>query len=358
MPHKIRILFNVCADMDNVNAQSLNAREIALRLNPGMFECALFAQRPDFRFLGKSSIKFVFLPGRFKSFYKMFYFMFGNHDIIFYPPDYNLLKLYLCLRWLGKRKRIVMPLEGPFSYLKQKNFKAYYKVVEALKSSDFIVPVSELVKNELEQEVGIKAYGCLSVGVNTKFFTPVNRGIRKKVKVLFVGRLIKRKGVDLVIQAAKVFPEVEFQLVGFAYDLKDEEFVYSLKDEIGKCHLHNVSFLGKLAQEQVLSAMQESDIFLYPSRVDGLPKVTLEAAACGLPCVIFDDYKSVSVIDGITGYQVKTFEQMIEKLRLLIFDGALRLRLGNAALIHARKFDWDIIAQYWEQRLERIATSK
>src|SRR5258706_8624147 len=63
----IRILFNVCADSDNYNAQSLNAREIALRLHAPHFESTLFFERsPDARPL-REGIKTVKLPRRGKT---------------------------------------------------------------------------------------------------------------------------------------------------------------------------------------------------------------------------------------------------------------------------------------------------
>jgi glycosyltransferase involved in cell wall biosynthesis len=44
--------------------------------------------------------------------------------------------------------------------------------------------------------------------------------------------------------------------------------------------------------------MRESDILLVPSRLEGIPRVTLEAAAAGLPAVVFDDYQTPSVLLG------------------------------------------------------------
>src|ERR1700681_2589822 len=77
----IRILFNVCADSDNYNAQSLNAREIALRLDAAHFESTLFFERsPDARLL-REGIKTVKLPRRRKTI-RILREMMGRYDFI------------------------------------------------------------------------------------------------------------------------------------------------------------------------------------------------------------------------------------------------------------------------------------
>jgi len=70
--------------------------------------------------------------------------------------------------------------------------------------------------------------------------------------------------------------------------------------------------------------MGESDILLHPSRVEGIPRVILEAGATAMPSIVFDYYQTPSVIDGITGFQVKSFDGMMDHLSLLI-DGKIVL---------------------------------
>ena len=94
--------------------------------------------------------------------------------------------------------------------------------------------------------------------------------------------------------------------------------------------------------------LKNFDILVLPSRLEGVPKVTLEAAASGMPCVIFDDYQSPSVIDGITGFQVNTFEQMVERVRLLVDDQQLRWEMGTRAAEHVKKYDWGTVIKLLE----------
>jgi glycosyltransferase involved in cell wall biosynthesis len=102
--------------------------------------------------------------------------------------------------------------------------------------------------------------------------------------------------------------------------------------------------------------MRHSDIFILPSRLEGIPKVTLEAAATGLPCIVFRDYRSPSVIDAVTGFQVGTLEEMMRALRRLIEDRSLRERMGVAARKHMEGFDWELVSRQWQSAYLEIAT--
>jgi hypothetical protein len=91
----IRILFNVCADSDNYNAQSLNARKIALRLNAAHFESTLFFERsPDARLL-REGIKTVKLPRRRKTI-RILREMTGRYDFIVYI-DFSPLRTFISI---------------------------------------------------------------------------------------------------------------------------------------------------------------------------------------------------------------------------------------------------------------------
>jgi glycosyltransferase involved in cell wall biosynthesis len=108
----------------------------------------------------------------------------------------------------------------------------------------------------------------------------------------------------------------------------------------------------------MVEIMRNSDIFLLPSRLEGIPKVTLEASATGLPCIVFRDYETPSVVDGITGFQVATLEDMMRALGKLIEDRSLRQRMGAAAREHMEKFDWNVVSRQWQSAYLEIAAAQ
>jgi glycosyltransferase involved in cell wall biosynthesis len=73
---------------------------------------------------------------------------------------------------------------------------------------------------------------------------------------------------------------------------------------------------------------------------------------------VFRDYETPSVIDGVTGFQVETVEEMMQALEKLIADSCLRERMGTAARKHIEKFDWDPVSKQWQSAYLEIAANQ
>ena len=345
-----RILFNVIADEDNYNAQSLNAREIALRLDPAKFQSTMFfSTKPDPRLM-RRGIRLVKLPSRQKT-WVIFRELLGAHDFVVYIDFSPASYLYLHLpRWTRRSTKTVFCIEGSRGNMDgaSKTLRRHANYVS--RHAQIIVAISDFLAWDLDDARGLKSNFIIPVGVDTKLFSPPPIRGRATTTVLFVGHLIERKGPQLVLETARSFPEIRFRIVGLARD----EFGRNLKRLSHPTMPANVSIEQPVPQEQLAKIMQQSDIFLLPSRIEGVPKVTLEAAATGLPCVVFDDYQTPSIVDGVTGFQVKTLDQMIDRLRILISDPSLREAMGAAAVKHAKLFDWDDIGRLWSDLFLRV----
>lgn len=354
---KIRILFNVLCDETDTNAQSLNARDITLRLDPERFESTMFVTgQPDPRLVNKTTIHLIKLPPRLGSLIFSSHLIWGNYDIVFYPPPVRVLKLWQAFAWMGRGKKFVTPLEGPIGFLDHKYIT--FALRKILLKSDLAVAVSEYVSREIENVTGFKTDIIIPVGVDTHFFVPAPQEKSRIPQILFIGRLIKRKGHELVVEAAKIFSDVQFRLVGATCSKEDVDFAIQLKNTVLKEGLTNIEFTGKVKQAELRQLLWESDILLHPSRIESISKVALEAAATGLPCIVFADYNTPAVVDGVTGFQVKTFDEMVDRLRQLIGDQVLRSRMGSAAVQHVKQFDWSLITRQWEQVFLDMVSNK
>ncbi len=356
MSRRIRIFYEVFGDDQNVNAQSLNARGIALRLDPENFESAfLITGRPDPKLVGKPHIRFIRLLPHLRAIFARMYLLCSSDDILVYPrPSFHPPFFSKVLRRSPRRKKVVCPVEAPVNHFQKENPRAYKQIQRILRESDFIVPISDYISQNLQENVRIEAHTIIPGGIDTRFFYPIKRGTSSTVRVLFVGRLIDRKGLEPIVEAAALFPEVHFRIVGSAYGKVDGAFARRIRQRVNEDNLKNVAFVGTLSQEQLRQLMWESDILLHPSRVEGIPRVTQEAGATGMPSIIFDDYQTPSVVDGITGFQVKTFEEMIDRLRLMIDNRDLRLQMGTAAVEHVRQFDCAVVAKRWEEVFRQL----
>jgi glycosyltransferase involved in cell wall biosynthesis len=209
----------------------------------------------------------------------------------------------------------------------------------------------------LQQEIGIESPTIIPLGIDTQFFSPVKRRAQSLVQVLFAGRLIARKGLEQFVEAAAFFPRMQFRIVGSAYGKEDGAFARRIQQRVEADGLSNVTFMGSLSQKQLRQLMWESDILLHPSSVEGIPRVTLEAGATGMPSIVYDYYQTPSVVDGITGFQVKTFDEMMDRLRLLAEDRDLRWQMGEAAAEHVKQFDWGGLAKRWEVVFRELAAN-
>jgi glycosyltransferase involved in cell wall biosynthesis len=349
---KIRILFLPPVDADNTNAQSLNTREIALRLDPDRFESTLWYEySPDARLQDRPGIHLLRLPRRAKTL-RILKEQLSGYDLVAYmdysPASYGMVHLP---RWLRKRTKAIFHGEAPQAQLVNPSamLKRLYEGV--LRRCDVYTGITPYVARDLGAASSRPVPYVLPVGVDCRFFTPPAKRQNPITTVLFVGTIIERKGPELVIQAAARFPAASFRIVGASRDAYD----LVLKNKIEELGLNNVSLEDARLQGDVLKAMRESDIFILPSRLEGLPKVTLEAAATALPCIVFRDYETPSVIQGVTGFQVGTTDELWLRLGQLIQDSTLRETMGMAARKHAENFDWDRVSKQWEDAYYRIA---
>lgn len=349
---KIRVLFLPLVDAANTNAQSLNTREVALRLDPERFESTLFYEgEPDLRLTGLNGIRLVKLPQKGKT-RKIVGEMMSEPDVIAYmdysPASYFFVHLPQMLR---RGSKTVIHAEAPNAQLvnPSRTLTRLYRGV--VRRCDVYTAITDFVAKDMEQSLGRKARYILPVGVDTKLFTPPARRNNAAPTVLFAGTLIERKGPQYVIEAAARYPEARFRIVGNGR----QGYEQVLRKKMSEMGVSNVTLDGAKSQAEMLAMMQASDIFMLPSRLEGIPKVTLEAAATGLPCVVFRDYQTPSVVDGVTGFRVGTLEEMFDAIGKLISSGSSREQMGRAAREHMARFDWDLVAKQWEDAYAEIA---
>jgi glycosyltransferase involved in cell wall biosynthesis len=342
-------------DADNVNAQSLNVREIAVRLDPERFQLTLWCEREaDSRLLGSPSIRVERLPSRRRTL-RILKEMVSGYDVIGYmdysPASYTFLRLPRSLR---RGAKAVLHAEAPSAQLVNPSRTLRFLYDGVFPRCDFYTGITEFVARDVYDKFGKKVSHILPVGVDTSFFTPPAARTNSIPVVLFAGTVIERKGPQIVVDAAAHFPNAVFRIVGAAR----EGFDKVLRQRIDRFGLRNVTLDGPKTQSQLLEIMRDSDIFVLPSRLEGIPKVSLEAAATGLPCVVFHDYRTPSVVDGVTGFQVGTSEEMMQVLNKLIVDRSLRNQMGKKAREHVEKFNWDNVSQQWQNAYLEIAASR
>ncbi len=194
-------------------------------------------------------------------------------------------------------------------------------------------------------------------GVDLAHFTPDPTGERfPEPTLLYLGRLKKYKGVDLILRAlARLRDEgVPGRLIiGGKGD--HAESLRALRDELGL--QDRVEMPGFVTEEEKLRLFRRAWVHVLTSPKEGWGISNLEAAACGTPTVASDSPGlRDSVLDGETGFLVPHGDvaALAGRLRAILEDESLRRRLGAGARVFAQRFTWDRAADETEAHLQRV----
>lgn len=175
--------------------------------------------------------------------------------------------------------------------------------------------------------------------------------------LLYLGRLKKYKGVDLILRAlpavAEARPDVRL-LVGGKGSYRDE--LEALARSLGV--EDRVEFLGFVSDEDKLDLFRRSWVHVLTSPKEGWGIANMEAAACGTPTVSSDSPGlRESVLDGETGLLVPHGDvaALSRAVLELLDDDEGRAAMGHAAVRFARAFSWDASAEAMERHLFQVA---
>jgi len=178
-------------------------------------------------------------------------------------------------------------------------------------------------------------------GIDRRYFFPQRNGDKSRLTVLYAGSFRSYKRVDLLVRQAARLPQVEFRIAGSG---EQEQAHRQLAEQLG---CGNVRFLGALAQPELGEEMRNAQVFFFPSILEGHPQVLGQAAACGLPAIAMNTYRPEYVVNGKTGFLVESDRELAPRLDLLLENSSLRRSMSDAAVSHARNFDWDEIVKQW-----------
>lgn len=178
------------------------------------------------------------------------------------------------------------------------------------------------------------------IGVDTQRFRPGPKPIADRREILYVGRLVEKKGCEYLLRAFSDiqadFPEYRLMIVG------DGPLEAQLK-ELAVSNATRATFLGPLSSEQVRERMAEARVFCLPSitadngDAEGLGIVILEAQASGVPVVTSArGGAKEAILHGETGYAhgEKDVDAIKRGLVSILGDDALAARFGSSGRRH------------------------
>ncbi len=191
-------------------------------------------------------------------------------------------------------------------------------------------------------------------GVDASLFSPATPSEKARLRaelgwddhprVLFVGRLVAKKGADLAAAAAG--------LAGGAFKL-----VMAGPGSLPNANSEQVALLGALPPERVAMLYQAADAFLLPSRGEGFPLTAQEALACGLPVFLGEDEAYAPYLAG-AGQSIHLLPPdapaVAAELVRFLANPARREQARQDAIELARTFSWERAVDEHERFVEEL----
>jgi len=251
--------------------------------------------------------------------------------IIHFNPSFTLVpmirdSLFIFIAWVFNKKIIVF-FHGwekwcyNFIYnnlLLREIFKLNLNMV------DHIIVLSEDFKKDL-LNIGYENITVLKTMFDGDIYRKYDVIEKENLEFVYLGRLQKEKGIFEILEAINLLKkkniEIKMNFIGWFYDNETEiKFNKLLK----KYHLKkNCSLLGYLEGEEKVIALQNSDVFVFPSYREGCPTSVIEAMAAGL-FIIATNVGSIPEIieNGVNGFIVERknsidlYNKILETLKL------------------------------------------
>jgi len=238
--------------------------------------------------------------------------------------------------------RNIDELRLQFDPLLRRNFKDAEMIIGSAphvidKISHFINIKKGLVVNEL--------------GIDNIF--KINRTYEGRIKLLFVGRIIRIKGVRDLVRSMGLLQgknKIELDVVGEGDDLS------ACKQEVKRLGIENkVKFHGKLPREKVNYFYERANLFVFPSIREPTGGVIVEAMSYGLPQIVADYGGPASIVTSETGCKVKpvdfnSYPLAISKaIETLVLNPELCKKMSRASY---KKIESDYL---WKNKINKIS---
>ncbi len=206
--------------------------------------------------------------------------------------------------------------------------KFYYQAIlkyikKTIEKATYIVAISKASELQVKEIVQAKNIQTIYCGIDTNLFQPLkidNDPYEKKIKLLFVGNLTKRKGIDLL---PKIMAKLDNRfLLFYTTGMRTPKRIFTDKRMLP---------IGNLQLSELVYWYNLCDIFVLPSRLEGFGYAIAEAMACAKP-VVTTNCSSLPeiVIDGENGFlcRIDDVLDFVDKIKLLADNKQMREEMG------------------------------
>ncbi|KKQ60851.1 MAG: Glycosyl transferase, group 1 [Parcubacteria group bacterium GW2011_GWE2_38_18] len=235
---------------------------------------------------------------------------------------------------------------SPEKYSTWERFKQNYAVKQNIKRAKKIITVSEFSKNEISKYFNIAAENIIVAPIGHNLWTDIEKNKTRNKSILFIGRIEKKKSIDMLINAFYEFqknkPEWKLILAGKpGYGIDDT------KKLIKKLGLEKkIDLLGYVSEETKKDLLTTSSIYAHPSSNEGSCIPLFESWDAGIPAVVSDS----EIFREIGGGAVLFFKSgdaisLTEQLTRLADDADLRKKLIEQGKNLIKNMAWEKTAK-------------
>ena len=221
---------------------------------------------------------------------------------------------------------------------------------QALGYTDYVLTLSglatdSLVKNGIARD---RIYQ-VALGIQADLFSPRQKTVNGTLNLLFVGAIMERKGIRVLLDAFAKLANHDIQLtvIGPPNDAQ----------EILENRMNGLTYIPYLHHEQLVIHYQQAHIFLLPSLLDSWAQVVLEAMACGTPVIITENTGAKDAVEQGGGFVIPAgnADVLVEKIMYFYNKRSEITRLGATARKVAEQYSWDHYHQQVIAALHDIA---
>jgi glycosyltransferase involved in cell wall biosynthesis len=331
------------------NAQNLNCKALAQHLDKEIFTVyTLELYNGESVTANKKGIHIYrcFRPHRI-SIYLGYLWGIWHCDLAYLPKG----EIWRFNRFLLRlfRKRSFSTIEGIWD---EKNLQSALEhnasignLVQSFSFFDEIFAITAFVrKYNFDKHGLICANKILYLGTENERFMKVRQPKQPLQTVIYIGRLMERKGIYDFLQIVDRFPELEFLIAG------DGPEKANIVQYIAEHNLENARILGVLQHEKLAELLVNVQLHVLPSRSEGFPKVILETASAGIPSIVYGDYGANEwIVEDTNGWVVNTVGEIENIMKKLQEKPEILYQVSEDAVLLAKSFDWKIKVKDWEE---------
>lgn len=198
-------------------------------------------------------------------------------------------------------------------------------------------------------------------GVEENFLPLNNKKHGKIIKLLFLGRIVSRKGL---IYLVKTINQISKKRQDFHLTIVGDGLLRKQLESYVKLHKLNkfITFTGEIIGEKRVKYYQNADIFCAPYLDEAFGITVLEAAACGLPIVGFNNMAFKEIFKKYPYpellVELRDIKKLEEAILTLMNNEKMRKNISTWCLAESKKYNWEKVARKTEDFYFKILRSR